>query len=70
MYGWQRPRRSRPSPIPPECWSRRSKWKGGSARDYNGAAQTCGANADAVSKQLFERLVGDEEGHQNEFERV
>jgi bacterioferritin len=41
----------------------------GSARDYNRAAQTCGANADAVSKQLFERLVGDEEGHQNEFER-
>ena len=41
----------------------------GSARDYNSAAQTCGANADAVSKQLFERLVGDEEGHQNEFER-
>lgn len=41
----------------------------GSARDYNGAAQTCGANADAVSKQLFERPVGDEEGHQNEFER-
>lgn len=41
----------------------------GSASDYNGAAQTCGAGADAVSKQLFERLVGDEEGHQNEFER-
>jgi bacterioferritin len=41
----------------------------GSARDYNCAAQTCGANADAVSKQLFERLVADEEGHQNEFER-
>jgi len=41
----------------------------GSAHDYNGAAQNCGANIDAVSKQLFERLVGDEEGHQNEFER-
>jgi len=41
----------------------------GSARDYNAAAQTCGANADAVSKQLFERLVGDEEGHQDGFER-
>ena len=40
-----------------------------SARDYNAAAQACGSNADAVSKQLFERLVGDEEGHQNEFER-
>jgi len=41
----------------------------GSARDYNGAAQDCGANADAVSKQLFERLVADEEGHQSEFEK-
>ncbi len=41
----------------------------GSARDYNAAAQTCGSNADAVSKQLFERLVGDEEGHQDAFEK-
>ena len=41
----------------------------GSARDYNSAAQACGANADAVSKQLFEHLVADEEGHQNDFER-
>ena len=41
----------------------------GSARDYNGAAQTCGASADAFSGQPFARLVGDEEGHQSEFER-
>ena len=41
----------------------------GSARDYNCAAQTSGANADAVSKHIFEHLVGDEEGDQNEFER-
>ncbi len=41
----------------------------GSACDYNAAAQTCGANADAVSKQLFEHLVADEEAHQSEFER-
>jgi len=41
----------------------------GSSRDYNAAAQKCGSNADAVSKQLFERLVGDEEGHENEFDR-
>ena len=41
----------------------------GSARDYNAAAQACGAASDAVSKQLFERLVADEEGHQNEFDR-
>jgi len=41
----------------------------GSARDYNRAAQSCGANADAVSKQLFERLVGDEEGHEDAFDK-
>jgi len=41
----------------------------GSARDYNAAAQTCGSGADAVSKQLFEHLVADEEGHQDGFER-
>src|SRR5208283_1964966 len=29
----------------------------GSASDYNCAAQACGSSADAVSKQLFERLV-------------
>jgi bacterioferritin len=40
-----------------------------SARDYNAAAQTCGAQSDAVSKQLFERLVQDEEGHQDGFEK-
>lgn len=34
-----------------------------SAVDYNQAAQKCGANADSASKQLFEELVGDEEGH-------
>jgi bacterioferritin len=41
----------------------------GSARDYNASAQACGADADAVSKQLFEHLVADEEGHQDGFER-
>jgi len=41
----------------------------GSARDYNLAAQKCGADADAASKQLFERLVQDEEGHQDQFEK-
>jgi bacterioferritin len=41
----------------------------GSARDYNASAQTCGADADSVSKRLFERLVADEEGHQQGFER-
>jgi len=40
-----------------------------SARDYNLAAQKCGADADAASKRLFESLVGDEEGHQDQFEK-
>lgn len=40
-----------------------------SARDYNRAAQECAANADAASKEVFEHLVGDEEGHQAQFEK-
>jgi bacterioferritin len=40
-----------------------------SARDYNRAAQECAANADSVSKQLFEVLVNDEETHQDQFEK-
>jgi len=38
-------------------------------KSYNAAALACGANADAVSKQLFERLVADEEGHFDQFEK-
>lgn len=40
-----------------------------SAADYNKAAQQCGANADAATKQLFEALVADEEGHQDAFDK-
>ncbi|RPJ58338.1 MAG: bacterioferritin [Acidobacteria bacterium] len=40
-----------------------------SARGYNRAAQECSADADAVSKQIFEALVGDEEGHFDAFDR-
>ena len=39
------------------------------ARTYNKAALECSANADAASKQLFERLVHDEEGHFDKFEK-
>jgi len=38
-------------------------------RTYNKAALKCATNADAASKQLFERLVGDEEGHYDQFEK-
>ena len=40
-----------------------------SAQDYNKAAIECSKNADAVSKQLFESLVGDEESHFDAFEK-
>jgi bacterioferritin len=36
---------------------------------YNQAAIQCAQNADAVSKQLFEALVGDEEGHFDQFDK-
>lgn len=38
-------------------------------KTYNKAAQECAANADAATKQLFERLVGDEEGHFDQYEK-
>jgi bacterioferritin len=40
-----------------------------SVRDYNQAALECSANADAVSKQIFESLVGDEESHFDAFDK-
>jgi bacterioferritin len=39
------------------------------ARDYNKAALECSANADAASKQIFEALVLDEEGHFDAFDK-
>ena len=41
----------------------------GGVQSYNKAALECSANADSVSKQLFERLVGDEEGHFDQYEK-
>jgi bacterioferritin len=38
-------------------------------RSYNQAALACGTNADSASKQLFERLVADEERHFDLFEK-
>jgi len=40
-----------------------------SALFYNQAALECGSGADAASKQLFERLIGDEESHFATFDR-
>jgi bacterioferritin len=41
----------------------------GSQDDYNKAAIACGANADAVTKQLFEALTADEESHFDQYEK-
>ena len=38
-------------------------------QSYNQAAMECAAGADSASKQLFERLVQDEENHFNQFEK-
>ena len=40
-----------------------------SAKSYNSAAIECSANADSVSKQMFEKLVQDEERHFDEFDK-
>jgi len=39
-----------------------------SALDYNRWANECGANADSVSKKLFEDLVADEERHYDQYD--
>jgi len=39
-----------------------------SANDYNKWANECGANADSMSKKLFEELVLDEERHYNQYD--
>ena len=39
-----------------------------SARDYNLWANECSANADSMSKKLFEQLVADEERHYAQYD--
>jgi bacterioferritin len=41
----------------------------GSAKDYNLWANECSANADSVTKQLFESLVMDEERHYDQYDK-
>ncbi len=41
----------------------------GAVEMYNNSALECSANADAATKQVFESLVNDEEGHFDEFDR-
>jgi bacterioferritin len=40
-----------------------------SAIDYNQAAIECATNADSATKQVFERLVADEERHFDQFDK-
>lgn len=56
-------------PDPAAMLTKAKQMEEASAHFYNQAAVECGAGADAASKQLFERLVGDEEGHFAEFDR-
>jgi bacterioferritin len=43
--------------------------EGQSIIDYNEFAKVCAAHSDALSKQLFEALIADEERHQDQFEK-
>jgi bacterioferritin len=54
---------------PVEVLAKAAQMEQSSVRDYNAAALECAANADAASKQMFEQLVLDEEGHFDEFDR-
>jgi len=40
-----------------------------SAKDYNKMALECSANADSVTKKIFEELVADEERHYDAYDR-
>jgi len=52
-----------------EMMAKAASMEESSAKDYNNAALECAANADAVSKQIFEALVSDEESHFDLFDK-
>lgn len=54
---------------PQQILAKAAQMEDESARDYNESAIACGKNADAASKQIFEQLVKDEEGHFDEFDK-
>lgn len=45
-----------------------AKMESGSVDDYNDWANKCAANADSVTKKLFEALVAEEELHLDQFD--
>jgi bacterioferritin len=56
-----------PVTDPAEMLAKAAQMEEESAADYNRAALECAANADSASKQIFESLVNDEEGHFDAF---
>jgi bacterioferritin len=54
---------------PVDILARAAEMEQQSGRDYNKSALECSANADAVSKQIFEALVADEESHFDSFDK-
>lgn len=54
---------------PAQILAEAAKMEEQSALDYNRSAIECGANADAISKRIFEELVGDEEAHFDAFDK-
>ena len=54
---------------PEEMLAKAAQMEEESAVAYNDAALRCGANAASVSRQMFEQLVEDEEGHFDEFDK-
>jgi bacterioferritin len=58
-----------PITEPADILARAAAMEQQSAHDYNSAALECSANADAVSKKIFESLVADEEGHFDAFDQ-
>ena len=54
---------------PAKILAKAAEMEKGSARDYNKWARQCAENLDAATKQIFEELVGDEEGHFDEFDK-
>jgi bacterioferritin len=61
--------RVQPITEPADILARAAEMEHQSARDYNGSALQCSANADAASKQIFEALVQDEEAHFDAFDQ-
>lgn len=54
---------------PEAILARAAEMEQGAVTVYNTFAIECGKNSDAVSKQMFEHLVGDEEKHFDDFEK-